>query len=36
MVNTEALVETYLTIRRQRENLKSSYEAQDGTLKADM
>jgi hypothetical protein len=36
MVNTEALVETYLTIRRQRETLKSSYEAQDGTLKADM
>ena len=36
MTDTGSLVEAYLTIRRQREKLKSEFEAQDGTLKADM
>lgn len=36
MSDTEALVETYLTIRRQRENLKSSYEVEDEKLKTDL
>jgi len=36
MTDTGSLVETYLTIRRQREKLKSEFEAQDETLKADM
>ena len=36
MTDAEALVETYLTIRRQRETLKAEYEAQDNALKADI
>lgn len=36
MTDTGSLVETYLTIRRQREKLKAEFEAQDGTLKTDM
>ena len=36
MTDAEALVETYLTIRRQRESLKASFEAQDNELKAEM
>ena len=36
MADTNALVETYLTIRREREKLKAEYEKQDGELKEDM
>jgi len=36
MTDVEALVETYLTIRRQRETLKVEYEAQDSALKTDI
>jgi len=36
MNDAEALVETYLTIRRKRETLKTEYESQDNALKADM
>lgn len=36
MTDAEALVETYLTIRRKRETLKAEYEAQDDALKADI
>ena len=36
MNDTDALVETYLTIRRKRENLKTEYESQDEELKEDM
>jgi hypothetical protein len=36
MTDAEALVETYLTIRRKRETLKADYEAQDNALKADI
>jgi len=36
MANAEMLVETYLTIRKQREALKAEYEARDGELKQDM
>lgn len=36
MDNVEALVETYLTLRRERETLKAQYESQDSELKKDM
>lgn len=36
MDNVEALVETYLTLRRERETLKAQYESQDAELKKDM
>lgn len=36
MNNAEQLVETYLTLRREREKIKADYEAQDGMLKSDM
>jgi hypothetical protein len=36
MNDAEALVETYLTIRRKRETLKAEYESQDNALKVDM
>lgn len=36
MTDTNALVETYLTIRREREKLKAEYESQDSELKGDM
>lgn len=36
MDNVEALVETYLTLRRERETLKAQYESQDTELKKDM
>lgn len=36
MTDAEALVETYLTIRRKRESLKATYEAQDDQLKNEM
>ena len=36
MTDAEALVETYFTIRREREKLKAEYESQDSELKADM
>lgn len=36
MNDTEVLVETYLTLRREREKMKSDYEARDQTLKDDM
>jgi len=36
MTDAEALVETYLTIRRERENLKASFEKTDGDLKSNM
>lgn len=36
MIDAEALVETYLTIRRERENLKASFEKEDSALKEQM
>ena len=36
MSDTDVLVETYLTIRRKRENLKAEYESADAELKEDM
>jgi hypothetical protein len=36
MDDVEALVETYLTLRRERETLKAQYEAGDSELKKDM
>jgi hypothetical protein len=36
MNDTDALVETYLTIRRKRETLKADYESADSELKEDM
>ena len=36
MADTNALVETYLTIRREREKLKAEYESQDSEMKQDM
>jgi hypothetical protein len=36
MDDVEALVETYLTLRRERETLKAQYEASDSELKKDM
>ena len=36
MNDTDALVETYLTIRNQRAKIKAEYESQDSVLKADM
>jgi hypothetical protein len=36
MDDVEALVETYLTLRRERETLKAKYEASDSELKKDM
>lgn len=36
MTDVESLVETYLTIRRQRETLKAEFESKDGDLKNDM
>lgn len=36
MADAEHLVETYLTIRRQRETLKADYESKDSELKGDM
>jgi len=36
MNDINALVQTYLTIRREREKLKAEYENKDGELKADM
>jgi hypothetical protein len=36
MNDVEALVETYLTLRRERETLKAQYEAGDSELKKDM
>ena len=36
MDDVEALVETYLTLRRARETLKAQYEASDSELKKDM
>jgi len=36
MTNMEELVETYLTIRAEREKLKATYEAEDEELKTDM
>lgn len=36
MADTNALVEIYLTIRREREKLKAEFEKQDGELKEDM
>ena len=36
MDDVEALVETYLTLRRERETLKAQYEADDSGLKKDM
>jgi hypothetical protein len=36
MDDVEALVETYLTLRRARETLKAQYEADDSGLKKDM
>lgn len=36
MADAESLVETYLTIRRQRETLKAEYESKDSALKDDM
>jgi hypothetical protein len=36
MDNVEALVETYLTLRRERETRKAQYESQDAELKKDM
>ncbi len=36
MSDTDVLVETYLTIRRKRENLKAEYDSADAELKEDM
>ena len=36
MNNAEALVETYLTLRRERERIKADYESRDEGLKTDM
>lgn len=36
MSDANALVETYLTLRREREKIKAEYEAKDSGLKADM
>ena len=36
MTNMEELVETYLTIRTEREKLKATYESEDEELKTDM
>ena len=36
MTNMEELVETYLTIRAEREKLKATYESEDEELKTDM
>lgn len=36
MTDAEALVETYLTIRRERENLKASFEKEDAAMKEQM
>ena len=36
MSDTDQLVETYLTIRRKRENLKAEYDSADAELKEDM
>lgn len=36
MADAEALVETYLTLRRERERLKADYESRDEGLKHDM
>ena len=36
MADANALVETYLTIRREREKLKAEYESQDSEMKQDM
>ena len=36
MSDINALVQTYLTIRREREKLNAEYENKDGELKADM
>lgn len=36
MSNAEQLVETYLTLRREREKIKADYESRDGSLKSDM
>ena len=36
MTDANALVETYLTIRKEREKLKAEYESQDSEMKQDM
>lgn len=36
MTDAEALVETYLTIRKERENLKASFEKEDAAMKEQM
>ncbi len=36
MADANALVETYLTIRKEREKLKAEYESQDSEMKQDM
>ena len=36
MADAEALVETYLTLRRERERIKADYESRDEGLKGDM
>jgi hypothetical protein len=36
MNDAEMLVETYLTLRRERERIKNDYESRDNALKADM
>lgn len=36
MNDAEVLVETYLTLRRERERIKNDYESRDNALKSDM